>query len=339
MSTFEFWVCLICAVLLMRRISACTISRYSGVTRSVLFSRMRSAKQICSTASFTTPSGFSSLRCSMTCFASTTVRMPSRTMLFCTKSSAKKVCATGDGSASPVVSIITASSGFPFFCAFFTIFLRPAMRSPRTVQQMQPLFISMMFSSVTPVLTPPPSLMMRASSMPTSPNSFSMMAIFLPWFTSRMWFSRVVLPAPRKPVMMVVGVLVLSAPGAAALACFAARSTFAFSSASSPGARICAAARSISARCAAPRPLRSSARRANISAISFFCGSPIFATTFCKKASGVRRMSIFSPGGRSGWLFTSCSSQASNIPLTSWTPSKYFCAASASRAARPSNSS
>jgi len=43
--------------------------------------------------------------------------------------------------------------------------------------------------------------------MPTSPNSFSMTAIFLPWFPVRMWLTRVVLPAPRNPVMMETGIL------------------------------------------------------------------------------------------------------------------------------------
>jgi len=53
-------------------------------------------------------------------------------------SSMKKVCATGAGSASPVVSTMMASN-LPLRR------IRPSMmrtRSPRTVQQMQPLFIS-----------------------------------------------------------------------------------------------------------------------------------------------------------------------------------------------------
>ena len=44
-------------------------------------------------------------------------------------------------------------------------------RSPRTVQQMHPLFISKISSSA---------LMTRSLSTPISPNSFSMTAIFLP---------------------------------------------------------------------------------------------------------------------------------------------------------------
>ena len=38
-----------------------------------------------------------------------------------------------------------------------------------------------------------------------SPNSFSMMAIFLPCVALRMWLSSVVFPAPKKPVRMVTG--------------------------------------------------------------------------------------------------------------------------------------
>ena len=47
--------------------------------------------------------------------------------------------------------------------------------------------------------------MSSASSTPTSPNSFSMIAIFLPWLAVKMWLSRVVLPEPRKPVSTVTG--------------------------------------------------------------------------------------------------------------------------------------
>ena len=46
---------------------------------------------------------------------------------------------------------------------------------------------------------------MSLSSIEVSPNSFSMMAIFLPCVAVRMWLSRVVLPEPRKPVRMVTG--------------------------------------------------------------------------------------------------------------------------------------
>mmetsp|Transcript_89735 Transcript_89735/g.231669 ORF Transcript_89735/g.231669 Transcript_89735/m.231669 type:complete len:253 (-) Transcript_89735:502-1260(-) len=178
MKSMSTWLCVqrrICTASLIMRIRFSTSSSSASDTRSHLFSKMRSAKATCSTASFSTPSGFSSSKWATRCFASHTVKMPSKDSFCCTKSSAKNVCATGDGSASPVVSIMTASMGLPVFCEFLTIFFRPAMRSPRTVQQMQPLFISTMFSSV---VSGPAS--MSASSMPTSPNSFSMTAMRFP---------------------------------------------------------------------------------------------------------------------------------------------------------------
>ena len=50
------------------------------------------------------------------------------------------------------------------------------------------------------------SSLMMFSSTPTSPNSFSMMANFIPWSgDSKMWFSNVVLPEPRNPVSTVTG--------------------------------------------------------------------------------------------------------------------------------------
>ena len=42
--------------------------------------------------------------------------------------------------------------------------------------------------------------------MPISPNSFSITAILRPCFSRRIWFSSVVLPAPRKPVSTVTGI-------------------------------------------------------------------------------------------------------------------------------------
>mmetsp|Transcript_32876 Transcript_32876/g.94571 ORF Transcript_32876/g.94571 Transcript_32876/m.94571 type:complete len:282 (-) Transcript_32876:341-1186(-) len=239
MSTSLYLQRLICTPSLIILMRLSTSSKSASDTRSHLFSKILSAKATCSTASFSTPSGFSSSKCMIKCLASATVKMPSRHNFCCTKSSAKNVCATGAGSANPVVSMMTASRGLLFFCAFLTIFLRPMMRSPRTVQQMQPLFISTMFSSV---VRGPAS--MSESSMPTSPNSFSMTAIRLPWFSFKMRFKSVVLPAPRKPVITVTGILSnFLGPLAAssALFCFAARP-------SEAPPRACAAAKSAAAR-------------------------------------------------------------------------------------------
>ena len=78
-------------------------------------------------------------------------------------SSVKKVCATGAGFASPVVSIRIPSS------LSLRLSSRPRIRirSPRTEQQMHPLFISKSSSSLE---------MTSWLSTPTSPNSFSMTA-------------------------------------------------------------------------------------------------------------------------------------------------------------------
>src|SRR5687767_12359383 len=73
---------------------------------------------------------------------------------------------------------------------------RMRMRSPRTVQQMQPLLVSNSSSSA-PITS--------WWSTPTSPNSFSMTAMRLPCFSLRMRFRSVVLPEPRKPVSTVTG--------------------------------------------------------------------------------------------------------------------------------------
>mmetsp|Transcript_84192 Transcript_84192/g.186857 ORF Transcript_84192/g.186857 Transcript_84192/m.186857 type:complete len:319 (-) Transcript_84192:59-1015(-) len=311
MSIFEFWVRLICAVLLMVRSSCCTSSKYSGVTKSVLLSMMRSAKATCSTASLTAPFGFSSRRCCMICLASTTVRIPSRAMLACTKSSAKKVCATGAGSARPVVSMMMPSSGFPLPEVCLWSFFKPAMRSPRTVQQMHPLFISITFSSVALRF-----VLSKASSMPTSPNSFSMIAIRLPCSSSRMWLSSVVLPAPRKPVMMVVGVLSLTPFASTGCPDFASNSFLRSANAPSPGRRRSAAPRSTKARFWAPRLVRSSARKAKSSARSFCCASSRRGNTFCKKASGARKMSCLSIGGKAATPDVKRSSYASKAEFT-----------------------
>mmetsp|Transcript_1792 Transcript_1792/g.7464 ORF Transcript_1792/g.7464 Transcript_1792/m.7464 type:complete len:203 (+) Transcript_1792:528-1136(+) len=169
----------------------------SDLRRSILLSRILSANAICSTDSFSTPSGLTSSRWADRCAASTTVRMASRYRSSLRSSSTKKVCATGAGSARPVVSMMMWSNA-----SFRRMsLLRIRMRSWRTVQQMHPLFISKISSLVSTT---------RPSSTPTSPNSFSMMAMRLPCLAVRMWLTSVVFPAPRKPVMIVTGVLSLS---------------------------------------------------------------------------------------------------------------------------------
>lgn len=67
------------------------------------------------------------------------------------------------------------------------------------VQQMQPLLICTICSV--------PSCTRMSLSMFSSPNSFSITAIFMPWCSFRMRLSSVVLPLPRKPVRMVTGII------------------------------------------------------------------------------------------------------------------------------------
>mmetsp|Transcript_24604 Transcript_24604/g.33712 ORF Transcript_24604/g.33712 Transcript_24604/m.33712 type:complete len:281 (+) Transcript_24604:786-1628(+) len=174
-------------------------SAVSGI-RSILFTSKRSAKATCSTASFSAPSGFSSSRCCSMCLASMRVTIPSSLKYFWIVSSTKNVCATGAGSAMPVVSITTASSWSPF-SRRFTSFFSTSIRSWRTVQQTHPLSISTISSSLCACMF----FFRRASSIPTSPNSFSITAIFRPCCCVRMWLRRVVFPLPRNPVSTVTG--------------------------------------------------------------------------------------------------------------------------------------
>ena len=166
------------AARLMVRMRASTASSSSGVTRSALFRTITSANAICSSAS-----ALSSRRAGKF-FASTTVTIASSRVRSRTVSSTKNVCATGAGLASPVVSMMMPSKRSRRR-------IRPPtmrIRSPRTVQQTQPLFISNTSSSLSTT---------RSLSTPNSPNSFIITAYFLPWSSLRMRFSNVVFPAPR----------------------------------------------------------------------------------------------------------------------------------------------
>src|SRR5213075_2886245 len=91
---------------------------------------------------------------------------------------------TGLADPAPVVSTMMASN-LPLRR------ISPSMmrtRSPRTVQQMQPLLISNTSSSAPTI---------NSLSMPISPNSLTITAYFLPCGSDRMRLSKVVLPAPR----------------------------------------------------------------------------------------------------------------------------------------------
>mmetsp|Transcript_9537 Transcript_9537/g.29914 ORF Transcript_9537/g.29914 Transcript_9537/m.29914 type:complete len:230 (-) Transcript_9537:280-969(-) len=170
------------AILLIARRRFSTLSRSSGSTRSHLLSSRRSAKATCSTDSFSAPSAFSSSRWRSMCLASTNVTIPSRRAKAVVRSSTKKVWATGAGSAMPVVSMTMPSSlRLPLSQRSASLWIT-FTRSCRTVQQMQPFIISMSSSSLSILAF----LSNSASSMPTSPNSFSMTAIFFPCVAVRM---------------------------------------------------------------------------------------------------------------------------------------------------------
>mmetsp|Transcript_31450 Transcript_31450/g.98562 ORF Transcript_31450/g.98562 Transcript_31450/m.98562 type:complete len:268 (+) Transcript_31450:144-947(+) len=170
------------ATVLMPRSRASILSASFGLTRSSLLSSSRSANATCATASFTTPSGFFASRWRSTCLASTSVTMPSSRANAPISSCTRKVCATGAGSAMPVVSMTIASSRSWPARLRAASFSSTATRSCRTEQQMQPLSTSMISSSLLNLLFFATSL----SSMPTSPNSFSITAIFLPCVAVRM---------------------------------------------------------------------------------------------------------------------------------------------------------
>jgi hypothetical protein len=94
-----FFVRRIFAVPLMPRMRRSMRSSEAASTRSVLLSSTRSANATCSAGSL------SSSTCCSKCFASTIVTMASSWNWSFRSSSRKNVCATGPGSAMPVVSI------------------------------------------------------------------------------------------------------------------------------------------------------------------------------------------------------------------------------------------
>jgi hypothetical protein len=122
--------------------------------------------------------------------------MPSSRAKAATLGSTKNVCATGAGSAMPVVSMTIPSNFKVPACTRFASLSSTTTKSCLTVQQIHPFIISMISSSACMRVF----FLSKSSSMPTSPNSFSITANFLPCCCVRMWFSNVVLPEPRKPV-------------------------------------------------------------------------------------------------------------------------------------------
>ena len=200
MSTLERSVSYNSAKELIERITSFNARSSSFVTRSTLLSRMRSANATWHTASLTASSAFFSSRCAVTCFESTRHTMPSTLKLLAITGFCVKVETTGAGLATPVVSSSTMSNSLlrSFSC------VSAFNKSPRTVQQAQPLS-NEIISSATFMFS-----LTKDVSMSTEPNSFSMTQTRTPCFSVRMWLISVVLPAPKKPVITVIGSLSLS---------------------------------------------------------------------------------------------------------------------------------
>ena len=107
---------------------------------------------------------------------------------------------SGFGSARPEVSIRMCSGGFGRSSSLCIA----GRKSSATVQHRQPLASSTMSSSSHPAM---PQLRSVSPSMPSAPNSLTMIASRRPPAFSSTWRTSVVFPAPRKPVMMVAGIL------------------------------------------------------------------------------------------------------------------------------------
>mmetsp|Transcript_2214 Transcript_2214/g.3197 ORF Transcript_2214/g.3197 Transcript_2214/m.3197 type:complete len:238 (-) Transcript_2214:870-1583(-) len=178
-STCEYLVSTMLRLLFIAFISSFAALISALLTRSTLFKRTTSASAICCKASLTAPFCLVSLSLFTINFASATVTIPSSLNAAETSELAKNVCATGAGSANPVVSMITPSKFFPLSFKCF-IFASDLTRSPLVLQQIQPLLISTTSSfSSKWVCT-------NLSSTPTHPYSFSMTAYFFSFCSFKM---------------------------------------------------------------------------------------------------------------------------------------------------------
>ncbi len=183
----------ISACALITRTAACSCARPASSARSHLVMKMRSASAIWRSASGEVSNCCSALT------ASTSVTTPSSRYCAPSMPSLARVWITGAGSARPVVSMKTRSKSG----------ITPARRSPkssrsvscksvRTLQHRQPLASRLTFSD---------DILTRSLSMPISPISLMTTATrsMSGWRSKRL--ISVVLPAPRKPVISVTGIL------------------------------------------------------------------------------------------------------------------------------------
>src|SRR5688572_22940743 len=108
---------------------------------------------------------------------------------------------SGLGSASPEVSITICSGGLGRSSSARMV----GRKSSATVQQIQPLASSTIFSSGQPSILQP---FTSSPSIPVSPNSLMISASRRPLALRSKFWINVVLPAPRKPVTTVAGIFV-----------------------------------------------------------------------------------------------------------------------------------
>ena len=130
--------------------------------------------------------------------ASATVTTPSRRVLSANTLSKRSVCIIGPGSANPVVSITIRSKLISFRRFLRISFSIVFGKSPLIEQHKHPDCIKTMSSELFSI---------NWWSSPVSPNSFTITAT-RPYLSSdKTEFSKVVFPAPRKPVSRVIGIL------------------------------------------------------------------------------------------------------------------------------------
>mmetsp|Transcript_49752 Transcript_49752/g.115438 ORF Transcript_49752/g.115438 Transcript_49752/m.115438 type:complete len:232 (-) Transcript_49752:342-1037(-) len=174
---------------LMPRMAPFVSSISSRLQASILLSSNLSAKPTCCAGSFTASLGRSRCSCVRKCLQSTTVRMPSILQYFFTSASLPNVLMIGPGSAMPVVSmripsiIASVAPASYLSSTLLMMFLMAKTRSSRTVQHKHPLSSTEIDSTVSCLST---ACSKSWLSMATSPNSFSIMAYFLPCCAVRM---------------------------------------------------------------------------------------------------------------------------------------------------------
>mmetsp|Transcript_28920 Transcript_28920/g.112574 ORF Transcript_28920/g.112574 Transcript_28920/m.112574 type:complete len:227 (+) Transcript_28920:1789-2469(+) len=162
----------------------------SSEARSTLLTTTRSASATCFIK-------IGSPRCLPACFASTRQINPSSRSPSSSSSSVQKSEATGPGSASPDSSITTKSNFF-----ILTTLESESVSSSFTVQQTHPLGSST--NSVTALLSNPS--VTKAPSIPiSSAISFSTTKTFIPCSSLKIRRTKVLLPAPRYPLITVTG--------------------------------------------------------------------------------------------------------------------------------------